>query len=70
MDPVRLASDVAPILLSYILVYLNRDIRNLEPVSPALFAPGNPVILAGGLIVVVGLEAAANDPPEHVVTLE
>ena len=58
-----------PILLAHILVDLDWDALAIKSVAAATLAAGNPVILSGSLLSVVGLEATADDSVKDLVAI-
>src|SRR5258708_11726514 len=65
-----LVSNVSPILLANIVVYLDWDLLAAKPIPAVALRAGNPVVLAGGVVDVVGLEATADDAAEAMIAIE
>jgi hypothetical protein len=63
---VRAGADRAPVLLAHVIVDLDR--RGVQSVVAVLEAPGDPVLLAGLRISIVGFEAASPQRMKPAVT--
>jgi len=70
MPLIRKIPNPTPIFFANILVDLDGRRGAIHPITALTFAPGNPVLFAGRLIHVIGLESTANDAPKDQVAVK